>query len=579
MLDKNVRKNIKLSVKWGLLTAFLACFVVLYHWFGADACKSFAVFSGSLGMFIYGMNLMSNSLQMIAGNRLKSLISSLTRNPLAAMLTGLSVTAIIQSSSATTVMIVGFVNAGLMTLNQAIGVILGANIGTTVTAQLIAFKLDDLAWPVLAIGSAMTMVCKSRQNRSWGEVMLGFALLFIGMKFMGDTLKVYRDHETFKQIFVSLSQNRLLGVIAGLLVTLIVQSSSATVGLTMSLMGTGAFGEDPFLALVAAVPIILGDNIGTCITAVLASLGASRNARRAALAHTLFNVFGTLIILPVLHYYCRLIMLTSAEPMRQVANAHTLFNVTFGLLFLPLIGFLKKMVLLVLPQAEDEPATVTNLDKRFLATPPVAIAQAEAHLKQAVEIIKKKFTKINELLKTSDNGIDEVASATSSLDSLRRQRDEITQDLNRFLIALAQKNLPENLSRQVTRAIYLSKDLEIISSQLEKFVSLLAEQTESSKCLSDEAREELQLCMDRLAEIYGCLMGNFKLNEQDAENISHQVYSQALLNRAARTNLLHRIKTGQHDPLESIILLDSLRSIDSLLSSLKYACDHSMYKF
>lgn len=579
MLDKNVRKNIKLSVKWGLLTAFLACFVVLYHWFGADACKSFAVFSGSLGMFIYGMNLMSNSLQMIAGNRLKSLISSLTRNPLAAMLTGLSVTAIIQSSSATTVMIVGFVNAGLMTLSQAIGVILGANIGTTVTAQLIAFKLDDLAWPVLAIGSAMTMVCKSRQNRSWGEVMLGFALLFIGMKFMGDTLKVYREHETFKQIFIGLSQNRLLGVLAGLLVTLVVQSSSATVGLTMSLMGTGAFGEDPFLALVAAVPIILGDNIGTCITAVLASLGASRNARRAALAHTLFNVFGTLIILPVLHYYCRLIMMTSVEPMRQVANAHTLFNVTFGLLFLPLIGFLKNMVLLVIPQSEEEPGTVTNLDKRFLATPPVAIAQAEAHLKQAVEIIKKKFAKINELLKSSDNGIDEVASATSSLDSLRRQRDEITQDLNRFLIALAQKNLPENLSRQVTRAIYLSKDLEIISSQLEKFVSLLADQTESSKCLSDEAREELQLCMDRITEIYECLMGNFKLTEQDAENISHQVYSQALLNRAARTNLLHRIKTGQHDPLESIILLDSLRSIDSLLSSLKYACDHSMYKF
>jgi len=259
------------------------------------------------------MNMMSNSLQMIAGNRLKAIISTLTRNPVTAMLTGLAVTAVIQSSSATTVMIVGFVNAGLMTLTQAIGVILGANIGTTVTAQLIAFKLDDLAWPVLAIGSTMIMICKSRKNRSWGEVLLGFALLFLGMKFMGETLKAYKDHETFKQIFVALSHNRFLGVFAGLFVTLIVQSSSATVGLTMSLMGTGAFGDDPYLALMAAIPIILGDNIGTCITAVLAALGASRAAQRAALAHTMFNVFGTLLVLPVLHYYCQLIMLTSAD--------------------------------------------------------------------------------------------------------------------------------------------------------------------------------------------------------------------------------------------------------------------------
>ncbi|MDD3146648.1 MAG: Na/Pi cotransporter family protein [Candidatus Riflebacteria bacterium] len=579
MLDKNVRKNIKLSVKWGLFAAFIAGLVALYYWAGSEACRSFAVFSGSLGMFIYGMNLMSNSLQMIAGNRLKSVISSLTRNPFAAMLTGLAVTATIQSSSATTVMVVGFVNAGLMTLKQAIGVILGANIGTTVTAQLIAFKLDDLAWPVLAIGSAMVMVCKSRKNRSWGEVLLGFAFLFIGMKLMGDTLKVYREHETFKHIFVNLSQNRLLGVFAGLLVTFVIQSSSATVGLTMSLMGTGAFGEDPFLALVAAVPIILGDNIGTCITAVLASLGASRNARRAALAHTMFNVFGTLIILPVLDHYCRLIILTSEEPMRQVANAHTLFNVANGLLFLPFIGFLQKTVLVVLPQSEDEPLTVTNLDKRFLATPPVAIAQAEAQLKQAFEIINKKFFKINDLLKSADNGLEEVATAATTMDSMRKQRDEISQDLNRFLIALAQKNLPENLGKQVTRAIYLSKDLEIVSSQLEKFVSLLAEQTENGRTLSDEAREELHLCMERIMEIYGSLSANLQLTEKETKNILHQIYSHSLLNRAARTNLLHRIKTGQHDPLESIILLDSLRSVDSLLSSLKYFCEHSMYKF
>ncbi len=579
MLNKNTRRNLKLAAKWLLLIIFLVALAAIHLIYGKKACDSFAIFSGSLGMFIFGMNMMSNSLQMIAGNRLKTIISTLTRNPVTAMLTGLAVTAVIQSSSATTVMIVGFVNAGLMNLTQAIGVILGANIGTTVTAQLIAFKLDDLAWPVLAIGSTMIMICKSRKNRSWGEVLLGFAMLFLGMKFMGDTLKVYREHETFKQIFVALSHNRFLGVFAGLVVTLIVQSSSATVGLTMSLMGTGAFGDDPHLALMAAVPIILGDNIGTCITAVLAALGASRAAQRAALAHTMFNVFGTLLVLPVLHYYCQLIMLTSADSLRQVANAHSLFNLVNVMVFLPLTGVLRSAVLLILPQSEEEIATVTNLDKRFLATPPVAIAQAEAQLKVAADIMKKKFAKINELLQNQESDIDEIASTTSSIDSLRKQRDEITRDLNRFLIALAQKNLPENLSRQVTRAIYLSKDLEIVSSQLEKFMSLLTEQSENSKSLTVEAREELHLCMERIMEIYGCLMGNLKLTEKEAEDISQQVYSQAMLNRAARSNLLHRIKTSQHDPFESIILLDSLRSIDSLLSSLNHACDHTMYKF
>lgn len=579
MLDKTTRKQFKLISKWLLLAAFLTTMAALYFYHGKKACESFAVFSGALGMFIYGMNLMSSSLQMIAGNRLKGIISTLTRNPVTAMLTGLAVTATIQSSSATTVMIVGFVNAGLMSLHQAIGVILGANIGTTVTAQLIAFKLDDLAWPILAIGSTMIMICKRRQNRSWGEVMLGFALLFIGMKFMGDTLKIYREHETFKQIFITLSQNRILGVFAGIFVTLIVQSSSATVGLTMSLIGTGAFGEDPLLALIAAVPIILGDNIGTCITAILASLGASRNARRAALAHTFFNLFGTLLILPLLHHYCLLIMMTSDEPMRQVANAHSLFNIANGLLFLPLVWLLQAVVMAVLPKVEDESEAVTNLDKRFLATPPIAIAQAEAHLKQAIDIMKKKFIKINALLRNPESDIDEVTSTSNSIDSLRRQRDQITRELNRFLIALAQKSLPESMSRQVTRAIYMSKDLEIISSQLEKFMNLLSEQTENNSQLSLEAREELQICLERITEIYSALMSNLSLGEKEAEDFSQQIYGQAMLNHAARNNLLHRIKSGQHDAFESIILLDSLRSIDSLLSSLNHACDHLMYKF
>ncbi|EKD83569.1 MAG: hypothetical protein ACD_39C00590G0002, partial [uncultured bacterium] len=540
MIDKTFKRTLKLYTKWLLLTLFTTAFFYLHFVYGKTERDTFSVFFGGLGMFIYGMNLMSDSLQLIAGSRLKSIISSLTRNPVAGMLTGLGVTAIIQSSSATTVMVVGFVNAGLMTLQQAIGIILGANIGTTVTAQLIAFKLTDLAWPILAVGSAMILLSKTRTNKSWGETMLGFAFLFLGMKFMGDAIIVYRDHETFKTIFISLSQYRILGVLAGLMVTLIVQSSSATVGLTMSLMGTGAFGDDPFTALMAAVPIILGDNIGTCITAILASIGTSKNAKRAALAHTLFNVFGTLLILPILEFYCNLMMKTSADPVRQVANAHTIFNVANVIIFLPLTGFLKAMVMYLVPSHGEETETITNLDKRFLATPAIAIGQAEEHLKQAFVIVSKKFDKVNNLLDNPDQDIEEVTAASSNIDSLHRQRDQITRELNQFLISLAQKDLSEILNRQTTRILYLSKDVEIISSQLNKMMALMVENAESGKKLSQESREELHICINRSAEIFKLVCSDLKPDEKMAEETHHQIYSQSMLQRAARSNLIDR---------------------------------------
>lgn len=579
MLDKACKRILKLYTKRLLLTLFAAAFFYLHFFYGKAVRDTFSVFFGGLGMFVYGMNRMSENLQLIAGNRLKSIISTLTRNPLAGMLTGLGVTALIQSSSATTIMTVGFVNTGLMTLQQAIGIILGANIGTTVTAQLIAFNLTDLAWPILAVGSAMILFSKTSANRSWGETMLGFALLFLGMKFMSDAIKVYRNHEIFKAIVISLSQYRILGVLAGLLVTLIVQSSSATVGLTMSLMGTGAFGDDPYTALMAAVPIILGDNIGTCITALLASIGASRNARRAALAHTLFNVFGTLIVLPVLELYCTLMMKTSTDQVRQVANAHTIFNVGNGILFLPLTGFLKSMVMRLLPPRDDENITINNLDKRFLATPAIAIEQAEEHLKQSFAIVSKKFDKVSSLLSFPDIGIEEISVASSSLALLHQQCDQITRELNQFLVSLSQKGLTNTLSKRTTRALYLSKDIEIISSQLNKMVELMVENAENGKKLTVDSREEMHICVNRISEIFKQLSSDLRPSEKTAEEMHHQIYSQAMLQRATRSNLIDRIKRSEHGPFESILLLDLLRSIESLLNSMRHYNDHLVFRF
>lgn len=579
MLNSNFRKNFKLYCKYLAVTIFICLFFYLHFGYDKEVRNTFSLFVGGLGMFIFGMNTMSSSLQRIAGARLKTIVSTLTRNPFAGMLTGLGVTALIQSSSATTVMTVGFVNAGIMTLQQAIGIILGANIGTTVTAQLIAFKLTDLAWPILALGSAMIMFSKSRKNRSWGEAMLGFALLFLGMKFMGDSLKAYRDHETFKQIFVVLSQNRILGVLAGVFVTLIVQSSSATVGLTMSLMGTGAFGDDAFLALKAAVPIILGDNIGTCITAMLASIGTSRNARRAALVHTLFNSFGTLLFLPFLDFYTGLIMHTSSDSMRQVANSHSIFNVVNGLLFLPFTSFLERLAIVFIPKTEDEQQVLSVLDKRLLTTPPIAIAQAEQQLMAAIAIVRKKFAKVDALLAGKDNALDEVVSANESLENLHKQREQLNRDLNKFLIALAQKDLSEDLSRQVTRAIYLNKDLEIVSSQLHKLIAILLDQAEENLTLSQHVKEELHLCLNKTAEVFSQLTEKLNISDKEAESIKQSIYGQTLVDQVARQNHLDRIRDGQHDPMEGIAFLDALRSISSILASMQYFCNHLQFKF
>jgi phosphate:Na+ symporter len=579
MQSKRNKRILKLCAKWSAAIAFVSIFFYLHFAFGKNARNTFSIFAGGLGMFIYGMNLMSESLQRIAGNRLKTIVSALTLNPLAGMLTGLGVTILVQSSSATTVMTVGFVNAGIMTLKQAIGIILGANIGTTVTAQLIAFKLSDLAWPILAMGSAMIIFCKSRKNRSWGETLFGFALLFLGMKFMGDTLKAYRDHETFKTIFITLSHYRFLGVFAGIFVTLIVQSSSATVGLTMSLISTGAFGEDPYTALLAAVPIILGDNIGTCITAMLASIGASRNARRAALAHTLFNTLGAILILPFLEIYCKFILSTSNDLMRQVANAHSIFNIGNGIIFLPLSGFLEKAAIFLVPIEEDEQQPESNLDKRLLTTPPIAIAQAETQLKQSIKILSKKFAAVNEFLQNKDDSLDEITNVASKLDNLHKQREQLYRDLNTFLISLAQKDLSEEMSRQVTRLLYLNKDLDIISSQLSKLVAILTEQAENNCKINSEAKEELHLCLKKNFEIFIQLTEVFSAPVKEFARLRQNIYSQSLVDQAARNNQIDRIKSGKHDPVQGITFLDALRSISSMLASMHHLCDHLENKF
>lgn len=329
---------------------------------------------GGLAVFLMGMQLMSSNLQQVAGNKMKSILKALTKNRFMGVAAGALVTALIQSSSATTVITVGFVNSALMSLQQAVGVILGANIGTTITGQLIAFKATSYAYPMIAAGFAMSSFSKNTRRQMWGRALTGLGLLFLGMTTMSGVMKPLQGSAPVRDFFTSFSTSPVLGIFAGMLVTVFVQSSSATVGLTMTLAGSG------LIDLQGAFFLVLGDNIGTTITAQLAAIGSNRTAKQAAMAHTLIKLIGAtyfaLLILDSNGFFMNLVRKTSSDPVRQVANAHTIFNIVNCIVFLPLVPLLAKLCRLILPAGQEEIESrhpELHLDVNLLDSPALAI--------------------------------------------------------------------------------------------------------------------------------------------------------------------------------------------------------------
>ena len=326
---------------------------------------------GGLGLFIYGMKLMGDGLENAAGEGLKKILEKVTKNPLIGVIVGAVVTMVIQSSSATTVMVVGFVNAGLMNLAQAAGIIMGANIGTTITAQLVAFKLDQIAPVFVFVGAMMVMFVKGKKRKEIGNIILGFGILFVGMGTMSGAMKPLTTLPMFQEILTTVGQHWYLGVIAGALITAVLQSSSATTGILVALATAGA------LNINQALPIIMGCNIGTCITAMLATVGTNKTAHRAAMLHLIFNVVGTLIFLPIIipGFLGEFVSYFTGDVKRQIANAHTIFNVVNTLIMVPLIPVLCKVVETLIPGEDDEKVGPKYIDDRLLETPVIAAGQ------------------------------------------------------------------------------------------------------------------------------------------------------------------------------------------------------------
>ena len=456
---------------------------------------------GGLGLFLYGMKLMGDGLENAAGEGLKKILEKVTSNPIVAVLVGAAVTAVVQSSSATTVMVVGFVNAGLMNLAQAAGVIMGANIGTTITAQLVAFKLDSVAPIFVFVGATMVMVAKVRKKREIGNIILGFGILFIGMGMMSDAMKPLETLPMFKHLIMAISDNMFIGIVVGAAITAILQSSSATTGILIALATTGT------LDINAALPILFGCNIGTCITAMLATIGANKTAHKAALLHLIFNVGGTIIFIPFLGLLGQLVQhISPGDVERQIANSHTVFNIANTIVLLPLRNYLILIVNKLVPGKDEvEKVGPKYIDDRLLETPVIAAGQVIKETirmankaEQNLELSMKAFMEQDEALikKVYDN--EEIINV-------------LEEAITTYLVKLSKCELSDKESSIVSSTFHIVTDIERIGDHAENIADLAVQKSNKKLQYSQDA-------IDELYEIYNYTRTALQLAIESYEN-------------------------------------------------------------
>ena len=449
--------------------------------FIADFNLTTLVFSiiGGLGLFIFGIKIMGDGLKKAAGERLREILSHLTNNRFAGLGLGTVVTSIIQSSSATTVMVVGFVNAGLMTLMQAIPIIMGSNVGTTVTAQLIAFKLTNYALPIIGVGAGMYLFGKRKKTKQLGEAILGFGILFLGLSIMSSGVRPLGDSPIIKAAFTKFSYNPLLGIVVGILATSLVQSSSVTIGIVLTLASTG------LLDLSGAIPIILGDNIGTCVTAMLASIRTSISAKRAAVSHVLFNVAGTAVVLVLLPFYLMVIKYTSGDIMRQIANAHTIFNVVNALLFIGFVPLFVRLVEKIVPGKEIKIEKGPKyLAKNLLNTPSIAIGAAKKEISRTLKFAEEMVE--NSMKAFYNNDKKEIQKVMVREDMV----DELQGAITDYLVKITQREISEKEAVMIPSLLHSINDIERIADHAVNIAELAERKIDYGLKFSRVAQKE-----------------------------------------------------------------------------------------
>lgn len=538
---------------------------------------------GGLAIFIFGMKQMSDSLQKVAGDKMKQILHFFTSNRFVAVLAGTMITAVIQSSSATTVMVVGFVNAGLLNLTQAIGIIFGANIGTTVTAQIISFKLSCLALPAVILGLLM-MFFKYRLAKGWGGTLLGLGLLFFGMTIMSDELEMLGAFPSFVNFFRSFDCTSVNGVMPirpvlgaigiGTLMTVIIQSSSATTGVVLALAGGG------LINFYTAVPLVIGTNIGTTITAVLASLAANRRAKQAACAHCLFNIIGAIVMVilfyvpwgksgvPVFMYFINSITsgdVFAAVPqniVRHIAMAHTFFNVFNVILLLPFIGAIAAICSFIVPISKDKDEKVQALEPHLLNTPAIALEQAVQSIRY---MVKEAWSMIDSVIsehflphKVDEENFEKLADREDKIDKLQ---EEITE----YLVQITRRELTDEQAELVPLLMHCTNDAERIADHTANIITLTKRLTKAKEELSPEGQEEIntlwKILRDQAQNVVNAL------DSTDSDKVNYALRDEHKINKLVdkyEKNHISRLKEGTCNPVMGVIFIEMLAEMEKI---------------
>ena len=516
-------------------------------------------FLGGLGIFLFGIKFMGDGLQKSAGDRLRDILDRFTTNPLMGVLAGIFVTVLLQTSSGTTVITVGLVSAGFMTLRQAIGVIMGANIGTTVTAFIIGIDIGEYALPIIAVGSIMLFFFKSKKVHNIGQIVFGFGALFFGLELMSGGMKPLRSLESFHDLTVEMSSNPILGVVVGTVFTVIVQSSSATIGILQSLHA------ESMINIQGALPILFGDNIGTTITAVLAAIGTSVAAKRAAATHVLFNLIGTTLFLIILGPFTSLIEIIkdnlNLNPEMTIAFAHGIFNTTNTLIQLPFIAILALIVTKLIP-GEDSIVDykAQHLDPVFIEqSPSIALGQAKEEVLRMGKFALKGLEETNEFLKTKNtkhsNNAYQLEEAINNLD----------RKITDYLVNLATSSLSEHESEEHSMLIDTVRDIERIGDHFENIIELIEYQQANKVKITDTAMEDLEVMFNlTVSTVEEALQALDQKNFDAARAVVTKEDEIDSMERTLRKQHILRMNEGQCTGQAGIVFVDIISNLERI---------------
>lgn len=528
-------------------------------------------FFGGLALFLFGMTKMTDNLQAIAGSEMRRILKKLTNTPLRGVFVGILVTGIIQSSSATSVMMMGLVNAGIMSLNQAVGVIMGANIGTTITAQLIAFKIGHYAFGFIIIGVIFLLLKRSKAMEKWSAVILGFGLIFIGLNGMSAAVSPLRESEIARHFLINLSSNPFLGVLTGTLFTIMIQSSSASIGIVIVL------AMNQLIPFEGALYLVFGDNIGTTVTAWLASLGANKTARRVAVVHTTFNLIGTCIFgfLTYIGVFQMIVnRITPGDVMkgeniaRHIANSHTLFNVINTIIFLPFAGLLAKLSTWVIPKSSTEVVSLgepRHLNYHLLSNTDLAIEQSIKEMGEMLLLVKRAFALAYSAYKEKNYRKQKgVARLESGIDNLQR---EITL----YLVAVNDKTNSDSITKKIPSLLHTVNDIEKLGDYTEEINRILNDQILGQKApfcdcfnpIIDDLYGKLQYMMDLSLEYLCSFDTKFTYKIIELEGRINQMHYDL------RLQILLQIQQAECDPASGLNTIDYIDTIEMMADKMK----------